>query len=164
VFFVDDESQILASIRRAMADEPFEVRTFLDPEEALAQIASERPAVVVSDFYMPAIQGPDLLKKVCEIDRTIIRMILTGKPDLPAVLSALEKGEVQSFLVKPWDNEKLRMAVRDALRQHRCLVDRNAVMGRIQAAERRDFRELLRQDAQKHLAGLRKPPRPGDEE
>ena len=155
VFFVDDEHSILAALRRSLADEPYDVQTFLDPHEALERIAAERPPVVVSDFYMPAMKGPEVLKKVGEIDPYIVRMILTGKPDLSAVVAATFDGGVHSFLIKPWDNEALRMEVRNAIYQHDLLVERDATMTRIKEAEMDEFRGLLRQNAQDHVESMK---------
>jgi DNA-binding NtrC family response regulator len=156
VFFVDDEPPILAALRRSLADEPYHVRTFLDPHELLERVAAERPPVVVSDFYMPALKGPEVLKKVGEIDPSIVRMILTGKPDLSAVVAATFDGGVHAFLIKPWDNEALRMEVRNAIYQHDLLVERDATMARIQEAELDEFRGLLRQNAQDHVERVKK--------
>ena len=161
VFFVDDEPNILGALRRTLADEPYAVRTFLDPHEVLERVAAERPPVVVSDFYMPAMKGPEVLKKVSEIDPYIVRMILTGKPDLSAVVAATFDGGVHAFLIKPWQNEALRMEVRNAIYQHDLLMERDATMARIQEAELDEFRGLLRENAQEHVARVRK--RAGDE-
>ena len=90
VFFVDDEPNILSALRRSLADEPYDMQTFLDPHELLERVAAERPPVVVSDFYMPAMKGPEVLKKVGEIDPYIVRMILTGQPDLGVFLSPFQ--------------------------------------------------------------------------
>jgi response regulator RpfG family c-di-GMP phosphodiesterase len=156
VFFVDDEPEILAAIRRSLMDEPYEVQTFLDPHELLERIAAERPPVVVSDFYMPAMKGPEVLKKVSEIDPYIVRMILTGKPDLSAVVAATFDGGVHAFLIKPWENEALRMELRNAMYQHDLLVERDETMARIKEAEMNEFRGLLRENAQEHVAKMKK--------
>jgi response regulator RpfG family c-di-GMP phosphodiesterase len=161
VFFVDDEPEILAAIRRSLMDEPYDIQTFLDPHEFLERVAAERPPVVVSDFYMPAMKGPEVLKKVSEIDPYIVRMILTGQPDLSAVVAATFDGGVHSFLIKPWDNEALCMEVRNGMYQHDILVERDATMARIKEAEMNEFRGLLRQNAQEHVANMKK--RPQDE-
>jgi response regulator RpfG family c-di-GMP phosphodiesterase len=156
VFLVDDEESILAALRRSLLDEPYRVRTFLDPHELLERVAAEKPAVVVSDFYMPAMKGPEVLRKVNEIEPHTVRMILTGKPDLSAVVAATFDGGVHSFLIKPWDNEALRMEVRNAIYQHDLLLERDGMMARIHEAEMDEFRGLLRQNVQEHVAKMKK--------
>ena len=152
VFFVDDEPHILSSLARTLADEPYEVMTFEDPAEALAQITVRRPSVFVSDYYMPSIKGPDLLKKVLEIDEEIIRVILTGKPDLPAVVEATITAGVYSFLLKPWDADALRTALRNAVSQHEIVIEAKAVMARVEEGERREFKSRLRENAEQFLS------------
>jgi len=158
VFFVDDERDILAALRRSLLDEPYDVQTFLDPKELLERVAAEKPAVVVSDFYMPAMKGPEVLKKVSEIEPYTVRMILTGKPDLSAVVAATFDGGVHAFLIKPWESEALRMEVRNAIYQHDLLVERDATMARIHEAELNEFRGLLRQNAREHVEKVKKRP------
>ncbi|MHC4550342.1 MAG: response regulator [Planctomycetota bacterium] len=132
VLFVDDERAVLSSLRRVMADEPCEVRTCDNPEEALVQIREAPPAVVVADYYMPRMLGPEFLREVRGIDESIVRMILTGKPDVTAVLEAVRVGAVYRFLLKPWDEDELRMSVRRAIGYHRLVVGHNELLARLE--------------------------------
>ncbi len=127
ILFVDDEKPVVAALRRVFADEPYEVRTCTDPHVALSEITANAPTVVVADYYMPGMQGPALLKRVREIDDGIIRVILTGKPDVTAVLDAVKNGAVYRFILKPWDDDDLRMTIRQAVDYARLLGERNAL-------------------------------------
>lgn len=115
ILFVDDEPNILEALRRLLVDEPYEVRTCVDPRKALDEIRRRLPSVVVADYYMPEMSGPDFLKRVREIHGGIVRMVLTGRPDLEGVLRAVNLGEVYRFVVKPWDDAELKMVLRNAL-------------------------------------------------
>ncbi len=127
ILFVDDEKPVVAALQRVFADEPYEVRTCTDPHVALSEITANAPTVVVADYYMPGMQGPALLKRVREIDDGIIRVILTGKPDVTAVLDAVKNGAVYRFILKPWDDDDLRMTIRQAVDYARLLGERNAL-------------------------------------
>ena len=155
VLIVDDETHIRNVISIRMKDAEFEVEALASGEAALEVVRAFQPDLIVSDFYMPAMKGPEVLKKVGEIDPYIVRMILTGKPDLSAVVAATFDGGVHSFLIKPWDNEALRMEVRNAIYQHDLLVERDATMARIKEAEMDEFRGLLRQNAQDHVESMK---------
>jgi len=132
VLLVDDEKPVLNSLRRVLADEPYTVRTCMNPEEALVRIEQDPPAVVVADYYMPHMTGAQFLQKVREIDDTIVRLILTGKPDVVAVLEAVRLGSVYRFLLKPWDPDELRMSLRQALSYHRLVVGHNDLLTRLE--------------------------------
>ena len=132
VLFVDDEKNLLEALRRLLIDEPYEVRTCNNPVEALDLIREDAPTVVVSDFYMPEMKGPQFLAKVREIDESITRVILTGKPDVTAVLDAVTSGSVYRFILKPWDEDELRMTVRQAIGHQQLLAERNYLLTQIQ--------------------------------
>lgn len=132
VLLVDDEKPVLKSLQRVLADEPYAVRTCENPEEALVRIEEDPPAVVVADYYMPQMTGAQFLQKVREIDDTIVRLILTGKPDVVAVLEAVRLGSVYRFLLKPWDSDELRMSLRQALSYHRLVVGHNELLTRLE--------------------------------
>jgi DNA-binding NtrC family response regulator len=131
VLFVDDDPAILGAIRRLLLDETYEVRTCEDPVEALDQIKASPPTVVVADYYMPPMSGPAFLLEVRRIAPFAVRMILTGKPDLGAVVTAVQDGAVHKFLIKPWDNDDLRRTVREALDYHRLVAMRDGIMADI---------------------------------
>ncbi|MHC4491156.1 MAG: response regulator, partial [Planctomycetota bacterium] len=132
VLLVDDEKPVLKSLQRVLADEPYAVRTCENPEEALARIEQDRPAVVVADYYMPRMTGAQFLQRVREIDDTIVRLILTGKPDVVAVLEAVRLGSVYRFLLKPWDPDELRMSLRQALSYNRLVVGHNELLTQLE--------------------------------
>ena len=96
-------------------DEPYEVRIQHDPIRALEEIEDDPPDIVVADYMMPAMVGPVFLRKVQEINGGIVRLILTGKADLFKILRAVNEGQVYRFLLKPWDEDDLRMVVRNAI-------------------------------------------------
>ncbi|MFI5401581.1 MAG: response regulator [Planctomycetota bacterium] len=131
LLFVDDDPAILGALRRLFLDEPYEVRTCDNPVLALDEIKARPPTVVVADFYMPPMNGPTFLREVRRIAPAAVRMILTGKPDLVAVLAAVEDGAVYRFLLKPWDNDDLKMSVRGAFDHCRLVAERDNLLAEL---------------------------------
>lgn len=131
VLFVDDEKNVLEALRRLLLDEPYDVRICSDPELALEQITAHAPEVVVADFYMPKMNGPALLRRVRDIDASIVRIVLTGKPDVTAVLDAVQEGSVYRFCLKPWDEDELKMSLRQAIDYHHLLGERNTLLAEV---------------------------------
>jgi DNA-binding NtrC family response regulator len=132
VLFVDDDPAILGSLRRLFLDEPWEVRTCDNPVAALDEVKARPPTVVVADFYMPPMNGPAFLHEVRRIAPAAVRMILTGKPDLVAVLAAVQDGAVYRFLLKPWDDDDLKMSVRQAFDHSRLVAERDTLLAELQ--------------------------------
>ena len=131
VFFVDDDPAILGALRRLLLDEPYEVRTSSDPVAALGAIRAQPPTVIVADYYMPPMNGPAFLLETRRIAPSAVRMILTGKPDLGAVVTAVQDGGVHRFLIKPWDDDDLRMTIRNAFDYYRLVSERDSLLAEI---------------------------------
>jgi DNA-binding NtrC family response regulator len=76
VLFVDDEENILRSIRRFFMEEKYEILTANSGEEALKLLKdSQNIGLIVSDQRMPGIQGVDLLKQASEISPGTLKII-----------------------------------------------------------------------------------------
>ena len=65
---------------------------------------------------MPGTSGTELLSKVKEMYPDTVRMVLSGYTDLAAVTAAINEGAIYKFLTKPWNDEELRLQIRDAFR------------------------------------------------
>ena len=113
LLLVDDEVNILKSYVRALRNEPYEISTANSAEEALKLVVADHFDVIISDFRMPGMNGVEFFRKVRQIDRSIIRVILSGYADESVVDQALVEQEVLKYLLKPITNEQLRDEVRN---------------------------------------------------
>ncbi|MCA9798437.1 MAG: response regulator, partial [Cyanobacteria bacterium HKST-UBA04] len=93
------------------------------PLDALAAIElGFRPDVVISDFLMPQMKGIEFLKRVraqCP-DATLI--LLTGYADKENAIQAINEAGIYRYIEKPWDNEALKITIRNGLERTRLLV------------------------------------------
>lgn len=124
VVFVDDEVNILHSLRRLFHNEPFSFASAPSGEEAL-RLIGETPfvAAIVSDQRMPRMNGSEFLTKCREIVPDAVRMLLTGYSDMESTISAINTGGATHFSVKPWDDAQLLQTVRDAVKQFHLIVE-----------------------------------------
>ncbi len=128
IMFVDDEEHVLFALRRLLLDEPYEIRTVCDPQVALKEILNDPPIVVVADYQMPQMLGTEFLARVKKVNTSVVRIILTGRPDIQAVLSAVNDGHVYRFILKPWDDDELKMALRAAVDYTRLFRERETLL------------------------------------
>jgi two-component system NtrC family sensor kinase len=105
VLIVDDEENILRSLRRLLRHEPFDTIATTDPYEAL------------SCLRMPDIDGDHLIARVKALDARIVCIRLTGYPDPRAPEPPREA--VFRTIEKPWEDEAITGAVHDALELYR---------------------------------------------
>lgn len=123
VILVDDDANVLDACRELLEIEGFRVSAHGSVAAALAGLAADSEAVVVSDVRMPRRDGFDLVAAVQAIDREIPIVLMTGHGDIPMALRAMRDG-VWDFLEKPADPVHLIETVRRA-RDHRRLLIEN---------------------------------------
>jgi EAL domain-containing protein (putative c-di-GMP-specific phosphodiesterase class I)/ActR/RegA family two-component response regulator len=116
LLLVDDEENILNALVRMLRRDGYRILTAAGADEALDVLGRNDVQVVISDQRMPGTSGTDLLSKVREMYPDTVRMVLSGYTDLAAVTAAINQGAIYKFLTKPWNDEELRMQIRDAFR------------------------------------------------
>jgi len=128
VLFVDDEPNVLASIRRQLR-KTIEVHTAESGDEALRLLRELGPVpLVVSDMRMPGMSGAELLTRVRELYPDTVRMILSGQADLESTIAAVNDGHIFRFLTKPCSEDALRTAVGAGIAQYELVITRNELV------------------------------------
>ncbi|MFH1215827.1 MAG: response regulator [Pseudomonadota bacterium] len=116
ILCVDDEVNVLRSLKRLFMDEDFTIITAASGEEAIELLEKEQPVqLILSDYRMPGMTGVDFLKHVCEKWPKIIRMILSGYADTASIVSAINEGQIYKFIPKPWNDHELKVTIDKAL-------------------------------------------------
>lgn len=121
LLLVDDEEGILSSLKRLLMDEEdLEILTASSGEQAM-ELLREHPdvAVIVSDQRMPGMTGAEFLGRAREAVPQALRIILTGYADINATMEAINRGGASRYLTKPWNDQELSQAIRDAASRFR---------------------------------------------
>jgi DNA-binding NtrC family response regulator len=149
ILCVDDDDAMLATVVRSLRREgAFDVKSTVNPNEALAWIAAEQVAVLVSDYEMPEMTGAQLAGKAKTVRPETVRILLTGKRTLETAVDGINQGEVFRFLNKPFEDKVLRAAVHAA-------VERNAELLALSGdRQRRERREALRAALEAEYPGI----------
>ena len=108
VLFLDDEQNVLNSIRRLFVDEAYGVAVAGNYEEAMGIMVREKIKVVLSDQRMPDIPGVEFLSRIKTQYPNAIRILFTAYADLSAAEQAINISEVYRFINKPWNPEELK--------------------------------------------------------
>lgn len=115
ILLVDDESNVLSALKRALFDESLEIVSATSAEEALAILKEEHFKVVISDERMNGMQGSEFLAQLRLLYPDTIRIMLTGHATLKAAIKAVNEGEIYRFFSKPWDDHDLIFAIRSSI-------------------------------------------------
>ena len=143
ILLVDDEPNVLAALRRVFRQENYEVLCIADPREAHRLLASESFHVVISDYMMPGMDGGELLRHARTVQPDTIRIMLTGHADVNAVVGAMKAGAVYKFILKPWNDDDLRVTVALALEQYR-LKQKNNALQKENQSKNKEIEQLAR--------------------
>ena len=117
VLLVDDEPNLLHALTRTLRQQPYRINTARSAEEAMAILKAHRVDLVVSDENMPGICGTKFLSWVADNFPEVMRIILTGQPNVPSALRAINEGRVYRYFTKPCDIVELALAIRHGLEE-----------------------------------------------
>jgi DNA-binding NtrC family response regulator len=114
VLYVDDEINNLNSFKAAFRRD-FEIFTAISAKEGRKILDSQEIGVIITDQRMPGMTGIEFLESILPVYPDTIRILLTGFSDINAVMDAINRGQVYKYLVKPWQNDELKMYIENAL-------------------------------------------------
>lgn len=117
ILLVDDEPNVLSALKRIFRQENYVITTASHGQEALDLLRKEPFHLMISDYMMPGMTGAELLKQAKALKPEMIRIMLTGHADTGAVMGAINEGAVYKFILKPWNDDDLRVTVALALEQ-----------------------------------------------
>jgi len=124
VLFVDDEINILKSIKRGFLHAPFEVITAESARDGLRTLEETAVDIVVSDYRMPEIDGFQFLKMVKERFPEVNRVILSGFIEKSVAVESLTRGLASTYILKPWLNEDMEEKINHILSMRKVLKSR----------------------------------------
>jgi len=122
ILIVDDEVNVLNTLKRIFRTEDYIIFTAQSAKDGLYVLEKENVDLIISDQKMPVMDGLDFFEKTIEKYPDVIRIILSGYAELKDALRAINKGCVYKFIVKPWNNEELKITLKRALEQRELIL------------------------------------------
>lgn len=141
---VDDEPNILSSLRRLLKPQGWEIHTYDTVESALGGLLEHDFAVIVSDYQMPTADGVTYLQFAKQRQPDAMRLVLSAHGDRNSMIKAINHAEVYRYLSKPWDDYEVVASIKSAIdlyqlkvenRQLREEVDTQKAMLRVREEE-----------------------------
>ena len=125
VFVVDDDVSVRESLELLIKFAGWQPETFASAEDFLARPRTLTPSCLVLDVSLPDLNGLELQKLIAG-DRTDMPIIfITGHGDIPMTVQAMKAGAIE-FLMKPFDDEVLLSAIRNAINRSAAVLDDQA--------------------------------------
>ncbi|MCK4622775.1 MAG: response regulator [Desulfuromonadales bacterium] len=143
ILCVDDERNVLKSLRRLLMDEDqYDILLAESGAEGLEIMAEEGDVrLVISDYRMPEMNGVEFLREVTARWPDSVRIVLSGFADTAAVVEAINEGQIYKFIPKPWNDEELKTAISTAL-EHQALRTQNNRLNEELQEKNRQLQEI----------------------
>ena len=127
VFVVDDDVSVRESLELLIRCEGWQPEIFASAQEFLGRPRALVPSCLILDVSLPGLNGLDLQKRIASdrIDMPII--FITGHGDIPMSVQAMKAGAIE-FLTKPFGDDVLLSAVRNAIERSQATLGREAEM------------------------------------
>src|SRR5438093_2030479 len=138
---VDDEPNILSALKRLFRPCGWRVLSADGGVQALQLLEQEAVDVIISDMRMPGMDGAQLLERVAARWPQVVRLLLTGHADVSAISAAVNRGQIWRYVNKPWDDNELLLAVRQAV-ERRELEREKMRLEALTRAQNEELREL----------------------
>lgn len=125
VFVVDDDISVRESLELLLRHEGWHVETFTTAQEFLDHPRAFVPSCLILDFSLPGLNGLELQKRVAAERQNMPIIFITGYGDIPMTVQAMKAGAVE-FLTKPFSDDVLLRAIRNALSRSAAVLGREA--------------------------------------
>ena len=124
LLLVDDEPNIVASLKRLFRRDGHVMLTANSGAEGLELLSKHKVDLIISDQRMPGMTGVEFLRTAKTLYPDTIRIVLSGYTELQSVTDAINEGSVYRFLTKPWEDEPLREQINKAF-EYKELLEEN---------------------------------------
>jgi two-component system KDP operon response regulator KdpE len=121
ILAVDDEQRMVRFIQLNLEQDGFEVITAYNGKDALEQVRTQLPDLILLDIMMPDINGFEVLKKIREVNNVPVIM-LTAKGEEDDRIQGLELG-ADDYITKPFSPRELVSRIRAVLRRTKSFTD-----------------------------------------
>jgi HD-like signal output (HDOD) protein len=112
---IDDEEQILLSLRSLFRRDGYKMHLFSSGVKALEFLEKNYADVILCDMRMPGISGSELLEKSTRLCPEAINIIISGYEEKTIIFDTISKGLARQYIMKPWEDEQLKKIVKDAM-------------------------------------------------
>ena len=143
VFVVDDDISVRESLELLIRSEGWHPKLFASAREFLEQPTGIVPSCLVLDVSLPGLNGLELQERIASRQPHLPIIFITGHGDVPTSVRAMKAGAIE-FLTKPFTDEALLSAIRQALERSRIAL---TAVAEVRAVEER-YRSLTHREQQ----------------
>lgn len=117
LLIVDDEIVLCDSLRRVLLKEGYEVDSVYSSETALERMREKPYDVIVSDIFLPDLNGLELLEMCRNYNPNLVSIVMTAYASIDTVVASIKKGAAE-YLIKPIDHEQLKAVIHQSVMEN----------------------------------------------
>ncbi|MFC1591486.1 sigma-54-dependent transcriptional regulator [Thermodesulfobacteriota bacterium] len=122
ILVVDDEASVRDALGKWFQFDGYRVDTAQDAAAAIAKLQEKTWDIVLLDIKMPGMDGLELQRRIKQIDKNIITIIITAFASVETSIQALKEGAFD-YVVKPVDPDDMSHLIRNAVEQRRLFCE-----------------------------------------
>lgn len=122
ILVIDDNEEMCVYLKDLLTSEGYRVTAVTKPHEGLAEIKEGRHQIVLLDMRMPEMDGVEALREIRAIDSDICVIAMTAFPSIDTAIDTM-KEQAYDYLRKPFDMNRLRQVISQAIRDKGLMVD-----------------------------------------
>jgi FixJ family two-component response regulator len=130
VFVVDDDVSVRESLELLIDTGGWRAEVFASAQEFLGRPPLATPSCLLLDVNLPDLNGLDLQARLSMTRRTMPIIFISGHGDVPMTVKAMKAGALE-FLTKPFNDEALLGAIKQALDVSRDALRDEAVLNEL---------------------------------
>lgn len=133
ILYLDDEEHNLSAFKAGFR-RTHKVRVALNAQEAFRQLEEELPHVIIADQRMPGMSGVEFFERVKSKYPIPARILLTAYSGSQTVIDAVNRGNIDKYMLKPWDIGIMESTLKAGYSMYRAkneLRERNAALLRV---------------------------------
>ena len=123
IIIIDDDVQVLESVKDALEVRDMQIKTFSNPIEGLEYMKNNTVDVLILDYYMPEMNGSEVVEKLREYNNNTIVILQTGFADQIPPLEMIDKINIQGYVDKEDGIEKLILTIKSAIKTSKLLKE-----------------------------------------
>ncbi len=123
LLIVDDEQNVLNSMKRLLRTAPYRLYTATSAAEGLGLLQRRRICVAISDHLMPEMDGITFLEEVKRRDPEVVRILMTAYGSLENAMVAIKRCRIFEYITKPWNDAVLKACIERAFEHHALLAE-----------------------------------------
>ncbi len=116
ILIVEDEEEMRNAVRRTLQFNGYDVVTVNDGSEALKAIENEKPNLVLTDIFMPGMEGLETIRVLSSMYPDLPIVVMTGSLDPLFIEMSLRFGALHG-LTKPFSTDELLLVIEKGLSQ-----------------------------------------------